>query len=118
MTERIKFTVWRDSWLRGAPSYLHADSCRCCLGFLGLACGLTDEQMDGRGEPEEVTGPWPEAIVHSSERDCTVLCQEIIWTNDDDEGDDAEREIELTELFHKAGIDVEFRDGAGPAEAA
>ncbi len=117
----MKFTVFRDSWARGASDgQLYADGERCCLGFLGLACGLSDEDMDGIGTPQNVKPPaWPKTLVASvldeeGEYTDSYLCGQIISTNDDEELEDPEREARLRSLFASGGIEVEFQDGVGP----
>lgn len=104
--------------MRGSEGTLYRDGERCCLGFLGLACGLTDSQMVGSGTPEDVLpSKWPDALVEkSNDYGCsdTSLCNQIVSTNDDIDLEPAERERLLTELFSHAGIEVEFRDGVGP----
>lgn len=121
MSERIKFVVWRDRWLRGdsqKATLLSDDGCMCCLGFLAKALGATDTLIEHRGTPEEAGSiPWPDSLVEQTEdgRRDTTVCTSIIYANDgDDTDDDNERETQLRELFECAGIDVEFRDGAGP----
>jgi len=73
VTERIKFTVYRDKWLRGgkngigetADAYLlDSKGCRCCLGFLGSVLGTPDLDMRGTGQPDELEDKrWPESLV-------------------------------------------------------
>ena len=53
----IKFTVLRDSWIRGDenPKLLRPeDGKRCCLGFLAKTMGLTDYDISGVGDPTGV----------------------------------------------------------------
>ena len=120
MSERIKFTVWRGKWLRGnsqRSALLVENGCMCCLGFLAKTLGATDELIDGHGTPEEVRAiPWPESLVAQGELKCedTEVCMSIVYANDDDGYADDERESHLRDLFARAGIDIEFRDGAGP----
>lgn len=123
MADRIRFTVWRDAWLRGETGSLLIDGKRCCLGFLGQACGLGDNELSLAGTPEETRRfkAWPEPLLDITEdedgasvRD-SIACQDIVHINDDDDEDmsDEQRESELTALFASMGIDVEFRDGDG-----
>ncbi len=120
MSERIKFTVWRDKWLRGNSqrSALRIETgCMCCLGFLAKTLGATDELIDGYGTPEEVGAiEWPESLVVQGEdrHEDTDVCESIVYINDEAGYDDDEREAHLRDLFARAGIDIEFRDGAGP----
>jgi len=120
----MKFIVYRDTWLRGrTDSALHIQGQRCCLGFLGLACGYTDEEMDMSATPDDVCflgNRWPKALVSLMEDEESAafcdshLCSQIMGENDGGGVTEAEREARLTALFAKGGIEVEFRDGAGP----
>lgn len=118
--QRLKFTVYRESWLRGngTASGLLLDGQRCCLGFLGKACGIPDDEMRQKAEPESIDPMlirlWPRSIVNLSKTN-TALCSNIIEENDCDDYDaDDLREVALSALFADAGIDVEFVDGREP----
>jgi hypothetical protein len=106
----------------------------CCLGFLGLACGIHPQELYGEGEPSEVrTEAWPRWLARTEyehdecgNEDCTGeddagcqatlvvretdLCVQAIKINDDPDLGDAERERQLTALFATAGVAVEFVD--------
>lgn len=121
MSDRIKFTVYRDTWMRGCAGKLFSEGKRCCLRFLGNACGIPDTALSELGEPEEASPEnWPETIVTPGDDETspqtTTLCQYIIGVNDDTEITDETREPRLIEYFDAAGVDVEFLDTT-PAEA-
>jgi hypothetical protein len=119
VTERIKFTVFRDTWLRGAGDGLLLDSNgkRCCLGFLGQQLGCSDGALVDTAMPQGLEGgeadKFPASLVGTSATGypaATKICNDIASLND--EVDAKDREPRLTELFAKADIDVEFRDSA------
>jgi hypothetical protein len=137
VTERIKFTVWRDKWLRGDPKnscLLNDQGCRCCLGFLGQEVDIADRHQLSVGLPHEVSyqsadaaKKWPVGLLEATDADDdssehfreSTVCNSIVHINDNKRLTDEERETKLTEQFASVGIDVEFRDGTGPeAQAA
>ena len=57
----MKLTIDRKTWMNAdnlanlkVSSLLTADGRRCCLGFLGRACGIPDSEMRGVGTPARV----------------------------------------------------------------
>lgn len=123
MSERIKFTVWRDEWLRGqgteTSSLLDADGKRCCLGHLARDLGAKDSDLVEVRSPRGALGDvdWPGFLL-SRDLDSPIRNSadafELMRINDSTYGTEEERERVLTELFAEHGIDVEFRDGSGP----
>jgi len=121
-----KFTVNRDAWDRGREEggALLSSYGYCCLGFLGLACGLEDNDLKGNSLPEETMhsklaedeNPWPASLViwrddrphDRREWKDTHFTNAVVTVNDDCSISDAEREEKLTELFASQGIEVEF----------
>lgn len=118
----MKFTVERSSWDRGnGNGMLVGPRGNCCLGFLGLACGMSEEDLREIGVPEETVEHcredegsmrWPKELVYWNDergryRDRSCV-GDIVDANDDARMDDAEREARLTALFSRIGIDVEF----------
>jgi len=113
-----EFTVKRSEWLRGEGpdvSYLYRnrDGLRCCLGFLGNACGVSDSQMEGAGGPGLVEDKdvWPKSLIdragtHGHSHDC----DKIMVLNDREELSDYEREKKLTDAFTVIGIKINFVD--------
>jgi hypothetical protein len=142
----VRFEIDRSKWLHGkavrspaddskivteASSLLHPDTgCMCCLGFFGLAAGLTPDQLRGMGEPSEVelnhdqTSPWPTELVNVYEDDDegaayirardTSVCGDLIGANDESEiGQDlatfrADKEAAITKLFASIGHEAVF----------
>lgn len=118
MTDRVHFVVYRDKWIRGGnfeSCLLDTDTgCRCCLGHLARDVGIGDNEIKHAVMPYEAPSDlWPASLVPHYQ-DC--LAWDAANTNDNTEIDDAERERRLTERFARDGIEVEFRDGPGPAE--
>jgi hypothetical protein len=112
MTDRIKFTVWRDRWSRGRKSQLLAsDGMMCCLGFLGKACGAADDDILHGCTPSYRLGVrWPAGLLKEYNNDSDI-CEQIIEVND---GPFQKlREPQLAALFDSIGIDVTFADGTG-----
>lgn len=99
--------------------------CRCCLGFLGQAVGVPDQELRDKGTPEDLRDDhcalFPAGLLHGPDDECgwrdSSLCTEIVNANDgvtSGLADPFERERALKRLFARANIDVEFSDGVGP----
>lgn len=130
------FTVHRPTWLRGQDpdnltSALYTYGKRCCLGFLGAACGYSDTDLDEVPGPSDTVADieknlWPEVLLKPNEKwseendDWTSavvdskLCKDMMNVNDDKNISDAEREVKLTTLFRRARITVTFTDETEP----
>jgi hypothetical protein len=132
----MQFVIDRRRWYRGNGSDLSAlyaqyvgNKNKCCLGFLGDACGLTPNDMLGRTSPVCCSKPevFPKSIWDGSNTPLTTV---IIAVNDKPVGhafsravtteasygrfvtepieSEEDREARLTELFKLGGIDVTF----------
>lgn len=114
MTERFKFTVYRVTWLRGHRHngcLLNEYGGRCCLGHLGRDVGIENDLLEDRALPGNVPSPlWPKELGAGK----GSLAWDAAIINDDETIADEIREQRLTERFAREGIDVEFKDGAGP----
>jgi hypothetical protein len=89
----------------------------CCLGFLGLACGIAPEQLQDRMSPGEVnsiepTTLWPDWLLYPGcNTCCSDECTELMLVNDSRRLDsEQDREDKIREIFGRHGIEVEFRD--------
>ncbi len=112
----MKLIIERDRWQRGSTGgeLLSKTTGRmCCLGFYGLACGLTEDEIRGRGEPcYAPSDKWPKTCLRLDSDDWRV---QTTWTNtavdinDNPDSSDEVREDLLTDHFAKVGVDVEFR---------
>lgn len=122
-TEIKKLVIDRSRWLRGEGGHTSAllrsgDRKMCCLGFLGLACGVPPDRMEGWADPTTAPHPaWPTWISDDggvTQQDCVV--NELVRLNDVEALPDAEREACLSRLFaEKGGVEVEFIDGESGA---
>lgn len=114
----MKLVIDRQKWLRGegsSNSYLlrGKDRKMCCLGFLALQCGYTQDEIIHKESPSSVGGlvtKFPSGLV-CLKRGITsnsIQCHRLMTCNDDELLSDEEREGQLIDLFHEIGIDIEF----------
>lgn len=122
--ERVKVTVERSRWLRGEGSTASAllrekDGKMCCLGFVCLALGRTEDQIRDKSSP--TCGEWTgdgSAMAGSGTR-LIVRTDSGGWVkpspieramvvNDNKDMSDSAREIALQKLLEEIGIDLEF----------
>lgn len=114
----MKFTVKRSEWLRGEGSvrsmlFRNSDNHRCCLGFLGNACGISDQDMRGKSTPlslyntsESEGKKFPEPMLEKN----GGVVDTLMDINDTYGMSAEERERRLRETFSVIGIEVEFVD--------
>lgn len=122
----MNLIIDRAKWLRGEGGNLSrllrpADGKMCCLGFLGLQCGYTPDQMLDQGEPNEMFekvdreacaefNRWPKWLIAVDEygpaNDRAVT--ELIATNDDRVMPESDREAQIAAIFAKHGVTVTF----------
>ena len=105
-------TIKRSQWCRGGkekygPSMLCNDrGFRCCLGFLGRACGLKDGQMVDIAAPISEELGEGRNLFPKPKEDWGVFME----VNDDPNMSSHQREKKLTELFKdELGIKVKFK---------
>ena len=84
----------------------------CCLGFLGLACGIKAEYMLRRASPVETSElKWVDGLIEYRKVPCaTKGLRNILHINDNSYISDSTRESELIQAFKGIDIDVEFVD--------
>src|SRR5271157_2327717 len=107
----ITMTIERQKWGRHLL-YDSGTHKMCCLGFLGVACGLTPDEMDHIGSPISVEyrqdlrgkAQWPPGLIEQG--DNSALCNRLIKVND--YGEEADREQQIKALFKMLDVDVEF----------
>lgn len=124
-----KLVIERSKWYRGQTSKESllrraVDSQMCCLGFLCLSYGLTEEQINEEPDPSSIAelasitpAEWLfEFGTDINSDDCSLAMR----INDRKAGlprseqeevfikDEADRERQLTKLFAKHDIQVEF----------
>lgn len=119
MADVKKFVIERDRWLRGKPnSALLTDRAEdagkmCCLGFFGIACGLTSDQIRGWQAPASLESSlrrkYPSWLLNTDGRLNSGTGVDLMSVNDDSTIDDARREERISELFADRGVEVEFR---------
>ena len=117
----MKVTIDRSKWLRGEgedKSYLlrATDGKMCCLGFLGLACGLTEDEIRDCDTPLDTRKyyKFPAGLLRQTEDGVwvnSIFSGLLMGFNDSEEYSEEEREAELTQLFKLIGIELEFTDG-------
>lgn len=119
----LDVTVKRSEWLHGGePSALYRDGRRCCLGFAGLACGLTDKDINyvltpagfafDEGDPRIVHNKFLKglpALISPTGAD-SAICVQLMDINDSRDISDEDQEAQLTELGKEAGINFTFVD--------
>lgn len=139
----MKLVIDRSKWLRGEgseKSFLlrSTDGKMCCLGFFGLACGLTAERITDVDAPTDIpveigvigvsarresveigisarrewmrNVPEAEALFDGERKyNSSVICNQLMSTNDLNVSlSDAEREQKITALFAEMGVEVVF----------
>lgn len=115
----IKGSEWERGKEHGdAALYLPHAGTYCCLGIHGRACGLSDDVMAGKGEPEELEIPVEEipkdyrkawlreadGYVQSDER-----VSDAIAANDNRYITDEERIERLRPVFREVGVTLVWR---------
>jgi len=130
MTEPLfKFTVYRDSWYRG-QSYFdttlygmykgsNGRACNqgCCLGHALNDLGFGTDIIENMGDVSEVRSRTHldyNLDLCKTNKAFRALCDVeafAIDANDKPEISDEEREEKLKEIFNRANVEVEFKDG-------
>jgi len=117
-----QFTVKRSSWVRGdmqGSALLKKNGRKCCLGFLGQACGIPNIEMLGAGVPSDVgyvgedgswefDKRWPQALFDSSNFRSNE--RHLACDNDEESISDKQREKQLKTKFKTIGIKINFVD--------
>ena len=124
-----RFYVERSKWARGNwfaetgrdAELLDKNGSMCCLGFLGRACNIPKERLQGQGAPdiidEDHIDKWPPYLLR--ERKCPAfpthqensgVTNHIIKINDDNGISDKVREYKLRRKFKSLGVEIIFID--------
>ena len=110
----MKLVIERKTWARGATrgDYLKNPSgTKCCLGFLGEACGLSEQELRNHGTLQAVVEfrkITPNRYLYEmTNRDPH---SQAIRINDTRQLSEEERETELILIFAGAGIQLSFVD--------
>jgi hypothetical protein len=104
----MKFIVDRQKWYRGRGAddskLLREDGTRCCIGFVGQQCGLSDERLSGESSVFGVPNDrWPKWMIGYTS---SVVAAYVV--NDDKKISDEKREFALKKIFSENGDEIEF----------
>jgi hypothetical protein len=106
--KRLVCIVDRKTWMRGRKGdglmLVNQDGTKCCLGFLGEACGVPSEQLHH---------PMPFYLSPADQDKYPSMTDVRNWyvfavVNDDLDMTDPEREHKLQELAEKMGFTFKF----------
>lgn len=110
----MKLTIKRSEWLHGEGGRVSrllraTDNKMCCLGFLGIACGLTRDEILGKSEPSEITSSkWIKGLILDSSEG-TETCHQLMMANDSlSYLFETKREARIISLFAELDVQVEF----------
>lgn len=108
----------RTKWARGfkAGSLLDLSGKMCCLGFYAKACGNTDDQIIGRGMPEQrdfdvARQTWSSSadwLFNKEQTTNSEVCIRLAKCNDNPRSDDKQKERVIKKTFLKHGVKVKF----------
>lgn len=106
----FEFVIDRSEWACGQESWGSlADShgTYCCLGLLGKACGVSDQDMRNFGYP--ATDENPEHRKYPLGLNDPSITRPIAAVNDNPDIPQDKRERELKRMFADEGVKVTFR---------
>lgn len=115
----MKLTIDRNKWQRGesdSKAFLFRSETgkMCCLGFYGIACGLTVEQLSDKPAPcdvacEQQGDAWEKLLNRKHEQLWnSSITNDLMIENDHEERKESIRERRIAELFASIGVEVEF----------
>jgi hypothetical protein len=114
----MKLIIDRERWLRGEgadESYLlrSRDSKMCCLGFFGLACNLTENQIINECMPNafslsQVSWNQDWLFDQNNRRALSQETKSLLIINDTVNLNSDERERRIKEIFARHNVEVEF----------
>lgn len=112
----MKLTIQRSIWYRGHGGHSsrlrQQNGTMCCLGFLGLACGIPAEALEDQARPRELTPEqrkkWPAGLLCEDLSEDSATAVRLMLSNDAHSLTGAKREKKLTALFETIDIQVEF----------
>jgi hypothetical protein len=113
---KMKTLIIKESkWLQGnkESSYLlDGEGKMCCLGFLGKACGATDDQIRHLASPAKATEVnWIDGLVINGYSKFLInssLCAKMMSVNDSKDLSLEDRKTKLRPLFKQIGITLRF----------
>lgn len=103
----MKLTIDRKRWARGPNTAGNRLLCgengrMCCLGFLSLALGYSEDQIRNRAMPAELAGPSPPVFAAVDDNGCHFV-RDAACFNDSPAFKEPAREAALTRLFAEHG---------------
>jgi hypothetical protein len=117
----MELVIDRQRWLRGEGAkhsrlLREQDRRMCCLGFLSIACGLSEDSIEGTSTVEELADnglELPSVLEQlvdeqGERRMSTRLAGRLMAENDDPRKDEAYRERTIAELMERIGVEVTF----------
>ena len=116
MKKLKELAIDRSKWKRGSPNshdtyLLDDDGKMCCLGFYALACGVDEESIRNKTEPDALEFEIP-GLSYEDEEAITIrntgFTQNAIPINDSKTMGGAEREEALIRLFKEDGRKLTF----------
>lgn len=135
MIEKLKVVVDMKTWRRGGEEFdeehgqtflLNSKGNMCCLGFVARAYGISEDNIRGVGEPDDIEGLasleespaklYPSLVMDIHEESpflgqifkCTYLASKAMLINDDSHLTDEERIVKLKNLFKNSDIELTF----------
>lgn len=111
----LDVTVKRSEWGK-AVLYDPQSKKRCCLGFVGNACGITDDEMRCVGTPSTLLKVYGLNILDSliKKNDTQTLdsrvANKLMAVNDARDFEPSLRESEIASIGKEAGINFTFVD--------
>ncbi len=131
--ERVKVIVDRSKWLRGEGTVNSmllrpSDGKMCCLGFVCLALGRTEEDIrelkspaDRHGSDFDRAGHGTVLLAAASYNGTTAEMPDAVGrameVNDSKWIHEDEREVTIINALSQLGIDIEFVDGVEVPDA-
>jgi hypothetical protein len=123
----MKLVIDRRRWIHGeggdSSRLLRLDDKKmCCLGFLSLACGASENDIGDFSEPNEMDirpthEVFQKLLLQLEGEDCdhkytyynpSTIAIDMMVTNDSKALSESEREEKLTGYFKEIGVEVEF----------
>jgi hypothetical protein len=112
MTQKLVCVIDRSKWARktegvdkGSSRLLNGEGNSCCLGHLGLACQIPEDQLLWRAGPNHVA--LSEYIKYPADIDWKTW-HAFMNINDDIITTDAQKEAKLMELAQENGFEFQF----------
>jgi hypothetical protein len=115
--DRSKWACGKNNAKRGQNSaLLDENGFKCCLGFLGSACGLTDKELLHHATPGGAPSEkWPKGLLTADPYSSDILhplnstlARTLMNANDDKRRVSNEVEQEIADRLKEIGVEVMF----------